>query len=284
VKLTFLGTSAATSCPLPFCRCPVCAQARRNGGPDYRKRSSLLINEDLLIDLGPDVMSASFQYGVSIDRVRYCLQTHSHSDHFDAGHMITRIPEYDSVAVPPLRLFASEACLSHMSIKLQRESGGPGLTGPELREALHMDLCAVEPYTPYRAGSYTIVAFPSEHDPADGSMLYSVKEEGKTIFYGTDTVAFPEVVWAAFRRLGLCFDVVILDHTYGPGTGGGDHLNADQFIAHRKRFQREGLLADGARVIATHISHTGNPAHAELAAYGRRNGYEIAYDGLAIEI
>jgi hypothetical protein len=79
------------------------------------------------------------------------------------------------------------------------------------------------------------------------------------------------------------FDVVILDHTYGPEeVGSGDHLSAQQFIEHLARMREEGLLTDQARVLATHIAHEGNPAHPELAAFAAQNGYEIAYDGLTV--
>ncbi len=50
MKLTFLGTDAATAFPLPFCKCDVCTECRELGGKNLRKRSSLLINDDLLID------------------------------------------------------------------------------------------------------------------------------------------------------------------------------------------------------------------------------------------
>jgi len=104
-----------------FCRCEVCEKARKLGGRDFRKRSSLLINRDLLIDLGPDIMSASFMHGISIADVKYCLQTHSHSDHFDASHLSTRIPEYATENVPNLDLYASNATLNKMSEMLRAE-------------------------------------------------------------------------------------------------------------------------------------------------------------------
>ena len=52
MKLKFLGTGAATACPLPFCNCQICKDARKFGGKDFRKRSSILINDDLIIDMG----------------------------------------------------------------------------------------------------------------------------------------------------------------------------------------------------------------------------------------
>jgi phosphoribosyl 1,2-cyclic phosphodiesterase len=49
-----------------------------------------LINDDLLIDLGPDIMSASHIHGCSLEGVRYCLQTHPHADHLDLSHLLSR--------------------------------------------------------------------------------------------------------------------------------------------------------------------------------------------------
>ena len=112
--ITFLGTAAATSYPLAFCNCNYCTQARINGGKDFRKRSSVLINNDLLIDFGPDTVSSSFTYNKPVTNIRYLLQTHPHSDHFDASHLTTRIPEYMGVNTPPLQIHASEKTLFGM--------------------------------------------------------------------------------------------------------------------------------------------------------------------------
>src|SRR5689334_18152478 len=43
-------------------QCQNCRQAWLQGGPSLRKRSSALINSDLLIDLGPDIMTASHMH------------------------------------------------------------------------------------------------------------------------------------------------------------------------------------------------------------------------------
>ena len=107
---------------------------------------------------------------------------------------------------------------------------------------------------------------------------------GGTIFYGTDTATLPEETWQGFNRNKLQFDLVILDHSYGPDETGADHLSAHQFIEHVARMRGEGLLTPNARAFATHIAHEGNPAHPQLAEFARQNGYEIAYDGLVLAI
>ena len=70
MNLTFLGTAAANAFPEAFCKCANCARARALGGPSLRKRSAALINNDLLIDLGPDIMAASHMHGCSLGEVR----------------------------------------------------------------------------------------------------------------------------------------------------------------------------------------------------------------------
>lgn len=96
MKVTFLGTAAATAMPLPFCNCNVCKEAKILKGKDIRKRASVVINDDMLIDLGPDSINACYQYDVDITKIKYIVQTHAHSDHFDAGHFITRHPDYET--------------------------------------------------------------------------------------------------------------------------------------------------------------------------------------------
>jgi phosphoribosyl 1,2-cyclic phosphate phosphodiesterase len=109
-----------------------------------------------------------------------------------------------------------------------------------------------------------------------------VEGQGRSIFYGVDTAALPEETWRAFHQHECRFDVVILDHAYGAGLPGADHLSADQFLAHAARLREEGLLAEGGRILATHISHEGNPPHPELARCAAEHGYEIAYDGMVV--
>jgi len=115
-------------------------------------------------------------------------------------------------------------------------------------------------------------------------MLYSVEENSHAIFYGTDTATLFEQTWEAFHQYQLQFDLVILDHTYGPSESGSDHLSAHQVIEHVQRMRIEGILKSNARAFATHIAHEGNSTHTELMGFARQNGYEVAYDGLVLEI
>ena len=103
-----------------------------------------------------------------------------------------------------------------------------------------------------------------------------------SIFYGTDTAELPEETWRGFHQHKLCFDVVILDHTYGPDKSGDDRLTAEKFIEHIARRREEKLLNEKARILATHISHDANPVHPELVGFATEHGYEVAFDGMMI--
>ncbi len=50
MHLLFLGTAASEGYPNAFCHCENCNAARQEGGASLRKRSSVLIDGQLLID------------------------------------------------------------------------------------------------------------------------------------------------------------------------------------------------------------------------------------------
>jgi len=131
-------------------------------------------------------------------------------------------------------------------------------------------------------GQYRVTAFAANHDSYVESLLYAIESNGRVIFYGTDTDTLPEQTWQGFHQHKLRFDVVILDHTYGPDKSGDDHLTAEKFIEHIARMREEKLLRENARVLATHISHDANPVHPELVEFAAKHGYEVAYDGMMV--
>lgn len=71
MKITFLGTGAA-DWPMEK---PV-------GTTEYRRLSSVIIDDTLLIDPGPQVISALHELGKNIQGVKYIINTHKHEDHF----------------------------------------------------------------------------------------------------------------------------------------------------------------------------------------------------------
>jgi ribonuclease BN (tRNA processing enzyme) len=111
MKIRFLGTSAAGGFPNPHCRCENCVAARAEGGKSLRQQSSALINDDLLIDLGPDVSSAVLMQEIDLSQVAYVLQTHPHDDHLLPLHVAARAADWAAKNAVPLRWFGSAQTL-----------------------------------------------------------------------------------------------------------------------------------------------------------------------------
>lgn len=282
MKITFLGTGAANGYPEAFCRCANCERARALGGPSLRRRSAALINDDLLIDLGPDVPAAAAVLGCPLTRVRYCVQTHAHSDHLDAALLMSRSPEWGVEGALRLEFYASAATLRRAAESLARDCAPGDLLDADVGERLNVRFHAVTAAQPFSAGPYRVLPVRANHDPSVEPLLFVIDDGRSRLFYATDTSDFPEDTWRALRGAGRPLDVVVLDHTYGRGEPAHDHLGAEQFVAHVARMRREGMLAEGARVFATHISHPRNPPHPELSAIAARHGYEVAHDGLVV--
>lgn len=282
--LSFLGTSGANAFPEAFCKCDNCEEARMLGGESLRKRSAVLINDDLLIDLGPDIMVSSQMHKINLSNVSYCIQTHPHADHLDASHMLSRSPDHGVVGAPCLNYYASQETLQIVARSCREQIPNCDIFSPGTQEFMNLALHTVRPYEPFEFGAYQVIPFPANHAPGLGAMLYALTSNNRTIFYGTDSGIFREETWTAFHRFNLTFEVVILDHTYGVTKEGEDHLNARSFVEHIQRMKKEALLSTDARLFATHFAHSCNPVYPKLSAYARQHGYEIAYDGLQIEV
>ena len=272
MRLTFLGTAASEGYPVPFCACANCEGARREGGRSLRKRSHAIVNDDLLIDLCPDLIASSQQHGVPLTNVRYVLQTHEHDDHLDPVLLTLRSPHYGVHGAPSLDVFASRGALAKAGLDAAAA------------ERLDLRLHPVEPFATFEAGPYQVTSVRAAHAPDTmTAMLYLVERDGRSLFYATDTGPFGEETWAALARLGRPVDVLAMDHTLGFAAPSGGHLNAEQFVGQVERMRGIGVVGAKTRLFAHHVAHHSNPPHGELVRLARERGYEVAYDGLALD-
>jgi phosphoribosyl 1,2-cyclic phosphate phosphodiesterase len=272
MELTFLGSGAAEGYPAPWCRCANCEAARARGGRDLRGRSALLINDDLLIDLGPDLVLGAQRAGRPLDRVRYILITHSHGDHLYLSNLEIRERGYRATDLPMADLYSDESVLRHIREHYPHGTQEQGVV-------LH----DVEPGQRFSCGPYTVQAVPAMHgDPSMRPLLYAIADGQRSMFYGTDTGPLAEEAWTVLR--GWRFDAVILDETMGFTAPARTHMAVSSFEDCVARMRDEGLLAPGVRVLAHHFSHHHNPPYADLVAYFGPRGVEVAYDGLRVTL
>lgn len=282
MKLQFLGTGAATGMPLAFCNCDTCKKIRFLGGREIRRRAAALIDDQLLIDLGPDVPAFMGELGLDLGRVRYLLQTHAHADHFDAGHLVTRMAEYAVRDIAPLEAVGSPATLRAMADWVKTQEPDLALLSEDGQRALNLSLrplCAGESLS---LGAYEITALSSRHDDAQQALIFRICRAESALLYATDLLALGEAEWSILRQVPL--DAAVLDMTYGAGFNAGGHLDAAQVYEIARRMRDEGVLKPSGRVLATHISHEGNGTHAEMCELARPFGVEIAWDGMVLAL
>ena len=72
MKIQFLGTGAA-DWPIK----------RKDSNKEYRRLSSALIDECLLIDFGPNVLDALDDCNAQQTNIKYVINTHRHADHYN---------------------------------------------------------------------------------------------------------------------------------------------------------------------------------------------------------
>lgn len=286
MRLRFLGTSAAGGFPNPHCRCENCRTARAEGGRSLRRQSSALINDDLLIDLGPDVSSAVMEQGIDLASVAWVLQTHPHDDHLLPLHAVARSAPWAAQGAVPLQWLGSAQTLARIEGQISPKSR-PKLdlaVGPDPTEH-KLTLTVLRPWEEIACGPYRVQSVAANHDPTVTPMLYAIECEGRRLFWGTDTTSVPEDTWPRLADLGWTFDVVVFDHNDGfMRPVSPSHMGSEGMRAELARMRELGLVNAGTQVYGTHIAHHSHGSHSAELARARELGYEIAWDGLVVEV
>lgn len=270
MKLTFLGTGAAEGIPSPFCDCPTCEHARAYGGRNIRKRQSVLLNSDLLIDLGPDIFTSCAQLSLSLCEVNHLLVTHSHLDHFDptnlklrakAFRLATELPEMTMIAGPSVWALWDSSGGSDQQAGIKRMPILPGRA--------------------VQLGGYSVRSIEATHNSRVGDAMNYVIDDGTAaLLYASDSGLYSEETWG--QLAGLNLDAVVLEGTIWTRPSGREHLNEGDFRLMLERLREIGAVTDRTVVIATHFSHQGAALHEELDERVRKLGAICAYDGFTV--
>ena len=271
MRLFFLGTAAAEGYPGIFCDCPNCNEARALGGRNLRCRSALLVNDNLIIDFGPDLLAASLRFNKNLSLATTGLVTHAHTDHFYISNFEMRKPDLTGgLEIPFMRLYGPR----DVRDALDR-------TFPDLA-AYRIDSHTVRALDTWHNDGYTFTAYQAHHAVGHlDALFYSIEDGRRSVLYATDTGLFPEATWHALA--GKSFDVIILEETMGYASY-SQHIGFKEFVAVANRMRAEVMLRPGGRLIAHHFSHTGNPVHQKIEAVLNPHGVEVAYDGLEINL
>ena len=292
MRLLILGSGSNGGVPQWDCGCPRCRAARLN--PELmRTRSSIAVELQsrryILLDASPDLHHQLYRAGLHPEGEGRCsvleaiFLTHGHGDHcigiFELSTgAIFQIPVYGP---PDLmehlfgegRYFAYLGRLGERYVEPRPLMEGEDVEFPGVRvegfEAPHTDRLPDGSYTPSRTYGYEI------------------KGGGRRLIYLPDVRELTEEI---LRRLEGA-DLILLDGTFWwedellRVSGIDVSSTALGHIAIERSLEILSEL-DVGRVLYTHINHTNPLLDPESPMLGklRRRGFDIAYDGLIIDL
>lgn len=274
-KFTLLGTSSCEGIPAPFCRCPLCTKARKEGGKDRRRRFSVLVDDHILIDFGPDAAWQFCEFNVDETRIDTVCITHSHVDHLDILDLLWR-KNYDDrqlnfvaneEAQNKLRTFFSEAGVKQMPDNLNAITPTPGVP---------VKCCGAE-ILPVRA---------THCDDLECALNYLVTtKEGKKIFILSDTGWWRPESFEQVKNANA--DAAVIEMSYGIhppyDTEQRQHFGITASMNFLAELKKLGALKQNAKCFTAHISHCSNTTHAELEEFFSDKPLSPGYDGLCVE-
>ena len=285
--LRFVGTGAAEGIPSPFCRCPICENARKVGGRELKTRTTFRVTEDVQIDYNADAFIQSALYGNDLFTLKHLLITHTHWDHFAVGELMLREMAY----VPPeheLKVYLAEDAYDVIGA-----FDGAIRRNDERISSMLRDIVSFERisfYEGFQAGDVYATALKGAHHglvEKNSALYHMVLPSGRSMLYALDTGYLPEETFEWLK--GKKLDILVMEATFGDADRGlrpYGHLDiksADQVM---ERLYAEGAIDDGTKVYLTHMNHKHHMTHRMMEEYYQehRHPYEVqvAYDGLVI--
>ena len=253
MKITFLGTGAADFSPL------LKIEYKNKLSKDHRRSSSILIEEQFLVDCGPHTAESFRLQGLDTSKVTDLFLTHFHDDHYDRDS----IAQIAAQTAEPLRIW-------HRA----------GAT-PEPME--HVVFCPVEVGEKFTTCGMKAVGYAANH--TDFPLHYDLEWQGKKLFYGCDGGWYLcETMYAISHRE---YDIMLVDGTVGDYNGDFrvfEHNSIPMLRMLKPSFEERKVIGPQGQIWLQHVAPTLHKPHDETEKFLRKDDLFIAYDGLTLEI
>lgn len=262
MKLLFLGTGAADW---------DASQAHLGDHTALQRRTtSVLVNQDLLIDPNPTVPEAMASFGADGGKIRNVLISHSHGDHYSPDTLLWLAADH------PVTVY------------------GDGGYPQKLPRHPNLTFVPVEQGREYLAGGYRVTALRSTHtveESGEQTLHYLLTDGEKNLFYGCDGAWMLPTTFEAMsaRR----YDCMILDATFGDDAQlyriPGEkiffyHNNTTMLRMLRAAFLNAGCADERTVFVADHLARAYFPDGERARMAFRPLGYLPAWDGMVLQL
>lgn len=278
MKLTFLGTAAAEGMPALWCECPVCAKAKKLGGKELRRRCSYLLDNDTLIDFGPDAFWQSIEFNIDLLKIDRVVFTHPHEDHLNPVEFVWRRSPWFSIVKKQLTVIGGRRVFGKLMAHVADDLG-------ETRwENLNIRPVEAHPGEKLTDGTLELLPLRANHAPGQDPLVYVFTRGGKSVLVANDTGWLDDEMWKLLE--GVKLDAAVIESTGGPGHPDwrDGHMGGDTSIAFRKKLVDMGSLAADAPAIVNHFSHNCMANHNDLERFFNPHGIAVAYDGMILDL
>ena len=274
MKVQYYGTAAYEGIPSLFCQCDTCRTAQKRGGKNIRTRAQALIDDQILLDFGPDTVAHHLRFSPDWNRITHCLITHSHSDHFYPNDMEMSAPGYAAGIQTKLHYIADRDAFDQISAVFANNPA---------RFTHTADVTLLTVGTPFPVNGHTVLAVRANHAPDTSPVIYALTDGKKRMLYAHDTGILSKESMDALRAFG-CFDFVSLDATGAFQTGWtNSHLSFDTCISVMQTMKETGMANDRTIFVVNHFSHNGRALQEEMEEAMHPYGIQVAYDGMIVE-
>ena len=262
MKVTFLGTGAADWD----------IRAYRDG-EFFRRNSSILINDDLLVDPNSHIFHFAEKNGTPdlFKNVKNIIVTHSHGDHF-TPETVARLCVGKDCTV-----WADPACQRKLIRALGEET------------AARINFIETKRNRDYEIGGYKVTSLRSNHateDPDEDTRLYLIEQDGRILYYGCDSAWIPTTSWNVIREKPV--NAMVLELTCGETATYDwrifEHNTPEMLDIMLTMFKKYNLFAPDVKYYVSHLARTLHTDHEGLVEYLKPRGVTPAYDGFSFEV
>jgi len=294
MRVRFLGTGAASGWPNPYCSCSSCCNERAAGRA--RSSTSLLVDEQLLLDCGPAALDGARALHQSLAAVEHVVITHGHPDHLAPAFLLFRdwahAPEgHDK---PQLHLWAPPLALTACEPWIAPQDLGSSVQ-------LHALVAGTQHQLTTANASYTLRTLPASHvrpvelsngepgrdEPDDAlaseAVLLDLEDgDGVRLLYATDTGLLSPAALAMTSDRE--YHLACIEETFGSfwdhHTG---HLDLRTFASTVEQLANTRAIKARTTVIAVHLGHH-NPPTPKLREMLAPMGADVVDDGTTLTL